>query len=109
MGLFDPPPRQILAKGPPFFRVSAGAWGMGIELVIVENTIVPEGPFRTAVVGLMAMWFSKMDPSWSLDALSYTERVTDRALRSMSPGMRELAVLTYQSLASDVNEAFSKS
>ena len=76
-------------------------------MAIIENGIKPEDSFRTAVVGLIAMWHSREDP-FEPRSLRYTERVTNNALESMPPVQRELAARTYREIAAALNEAYAK-
>jgi hypothetical protein len=107
MSFFDPPYKKIIERAPILFQASVRGWWQGVELAIIENDVSPEEPFRTAVVGLMAMWHAKADPSFDPHALRYTDRITSNALESMPPRHRDLAAQTYRELATALEAAYA--
>ena len=56
MGFFDPIHKKIVAKSPPYFAVHAILAEKAIQAAIEELKPEREDSFRTAVVGMVALW-----------------------------------------------------
>ena len=86
MGFFDPTHKKIVARAPAYFAVHAMIAEKAILAAIEALRPEREDSFRTAVIGMVALWSAERQPTvWSRDAVDFATTAANKALHQLSP------------------------
>jgi hypothetical protein len=97
MGLFDPTHKKIVAKAPAYFAVHAMIAEKAIQAAIEKLSPEREDSFRTAVVGMVALWAAERQPTvWSREAVDFATTAANNALRQLTPRSVLIAQHAYE-------------